>query len=168
MTILRLTRKRVMRDMIQGVLELNDSKFSCYTLEAKDPRGNNAFNPAFQYAIPEGQYKLTLGHNGAYVNVPFIICKPYKKICICDFPNGEFNPGSIAVGCELVTDRLLDGGMPVMDALHDLLAGRMTDFRKGDAILIVEYASDCIVDAEQAFDDSYIKEMNEEYNFANL
>lgn len=168
MTIFLLTRKRVMSNRMQGVLSLNDSSFSCHTLEAKDPRGQNPFNPTFQYALPEGEYPLKIGANGAYIIVPFILYKPYKQICICDFPGGAFKPGCIAVGSDFISDKLLDGGMPVMDALHDILTMRVHDFRNGDAILKIEYADDCIVDSEAPYEDDFANDMDSDYNFANL
>lgn len=157
-----------MPDAIQGTLEINDSRFSCFTLEAKDPKGCNPYNPTFQYALKEGQYNLSISHNGAYVYVPYIDCKPYKRICICDFPKGEFKAGSIAVGTNYITPKMLGGGMEVMDALYDILGRRISDFKNGEAILIVQYANNCEVDAEKPYDDSYLDEMNAEYNFANL
>lgn len=159
-----LTRQRVGKDFIKGVLTIPGSSFSCLTLEAKDITGHMPENPTFGYALTCGIYPVKLRANNGFPFCPIIVAPPYKNLSFVAGTEGEVRGGCIGVGAKFFGNKMLMGYTEVMEGFCRLV--RTAGLEKFDGATL------SIVDSENIHYDEDEPEDNgledETYNFADL
>lgn len=159
-----LTRQRVGKDFIKGVLTIPDTSFSCLTLEAKDITGHAPVNPTFGYALSCGVYPIKLRANNGFPFCPSIVAPPYKNLSFVTGTEGEVRAGCIGVGAKFFGTKVLMGYTEVMEGFNRLVRTAGLEKFNGTTITIVE-SSNMHYDE----DDPSENELEDEtYNFADL
>lgn len=143
MKILRLQRKEILNDCIHGILTVDGTRFSCYTLEAKCVEGEFPKNPTFAFALPTGEFKVRITNWEWYPLVPMIIHRPYINIGLKECPAKGPRAGDVCVGTDYINDRYLRGYPTVMEALENIIKQDFYDWRNNTK-LVIENAPDCV------------------------
>ena len=139
-----LNRKRICKDRIKGELYLENTDFTCLTLEAKDPRGHHPLNPALMYALPEGDFPITINNYSYHPFMPYIRYAPYRNISFAKWQRA-LKAGNIAIGNEWIYGNALYGFEDVAERLYYIIR----DFvKKKEFRLFIKYDTDLIIDDE--------------------